>query len=271
MRPLEATARWTAAVRAAETARPDRLLEDPWAADLAGAEGAAWLAERPEASLLPIALRTRYFDDWLVDVVGSGGPRQVVLLGAGLDTRAFRLAWPAGTIVFELDRSPVLDHKERVLAASAARPACARRAVVTDLAGAWSDDLLAAGFDAGRPAAWLLEGLLFYLPDEVVARILGAVSRLAAPGSRLAFDVVNGLVLTSPWTRPWVEMQAAAGAPWIGTMDDPVGTLAALGWRARLAQPGEPGATCPRWTLPVAPAGMAGVPRTWYVTAERTA
>jgi methyltransferase (TIGR00027 family) len=268
-RTLEATARWTAAVRAAESARPDRMFEDPWAAALAGPEGAAWLAERSPAGILPIALRTRFFDGWLERVTRDAGIRQVVLLAAGLDTRAFRLAWPEGTTVFELDRAAVLEHKERVLAADGARPGCARRTVEADLAGPWPGPLVEAGLDAERPAAWLLEGLLFYLPGGLVGRLLDHVTELAAPGSHLGFDAINSLVLTSPWTRPWVEMQAAAGAPWIGTMDDPVGALAARGWTASLAQPGEPGATHERWTLPVAPPGVPGAPRTWYVTAER--
>ena len=108
---LEATACWTAAVRAAETSRDDRLFEDPWAATLAGPEGAAWLAARPPGSTLPIAIRTRFFDDWLHDVAIEAGIRQVVLLAAGLDTRAYRLPWAAATTVFELDRPAVLAGK----------------------------------------------------------------------------------------------------------------------------------------------------------------
>jgi hypothetical protein len=82
---------------------------------------------------------------------------------------------------------------------------------------------------------------------------------------------VNGLVLTSPWTRPWVEMQAAAGAPWIGTMDDPVGFLAGRGWSASLTQAGQSDANHGRWTLPELPTTMPDVPHSWLVTAERTA
>lgn len=115
----------------------------------------------------------------------------------------------------------------------------------------------------------MLEGFLFYLPGDAIERILDAIGHLAATGSQLGFDIVNGAVLTSPWTRPWVEMQAAAGAPWLGTMDDPVDCLAERGWTASLAQPGEPGANHGRWTLPVPPVGMPGAPHSWYVTAHR--
>jgi len=266
---LEATACWTAAVRAAETSRDDRLFEDPWAATLAGPEGAAWLAARPPGSTLPIAIRTRFFDDWLHDVAIEAGIRQVVLLAAGLDTRAYRLPWAAATTVFELDRPAVLAGKRDTLAAAGAVPACDLRQVAADLSGDWGGALVGAGLDPAGRTAWLLEGLLFYLPREVIDRILDGVTRLADPGSRLGFDIVNGHVLTSPWTRSWVEMQAAAGAPWIGSMDDPAAELAARGWIASVTQPGSPGANHGRWTLPVVPPEMTEMPHSWYVTAER--
>lgn len=267
---IEATARWTAAVRAAETTRDDRLFADPWAAALAGTDGAAWFAGRPPGSTLPIAIRTRYFDDWLRAVAIEGGIRQVVLLAAGLDTRAYRLPWSAPTTVFELDRAAVLAEKRRVLEAAGATPACDRHVVGADLAGDWVAALRDAGLDEERPTAWLAEGVLFYLPPDVVARVLDDVTRLAAPGSRLGFDIPNGHVLTSPWTKPWVEMQAAAGAPWIGTMDDPAADLTARGWIAAVTQPGSPEANHGRWTLPVVPAEMIDMPHSWYVTAERS-
>ena len=102
--PLEATARWTAAVRAGERGRPDRLVDDPWAAASPAPRG--WPGS-PAArrSVLPIVIRTRYFDDWLRAVAIEGPLRQVVLLGAGLDTRAWRLPWPAGAAVYEVDRA----------------------------------------------------------------------------------------------------------------------------------------------------------------------
>ena len=268
---LETTARWTAAVRAKETDRPDGLFEDPWAGALAGPDGAAWIARRPPESVIPITIRTRYFDDWLGRVVDAPAVRQVVLMAAGLDARAFRLAWPEGTIVYELDRPAVLRHKAAVLDAAGAVPRCLRRAVEADLAAPWADGLTAAGFDPRRPAAWLLEGFLFYLPAEAVTRILDEVTRLAAPGSRLGFDIVNAATLVSPWTKPWVDMQAHAGAPWLGTMDDPVASLADRGWSASLTQAGAPDAHFGWWVLPVVPTTLPDFPHSWYVTAERPA
>jgi methyltransferase (TIGR00027 family) len=267
--PLQTTARWTAAVRAGERERPDRLVDDPWALDLAGPEGMAWLAGRPDGSVLPIVIRTRYFDDWLHAVAIEGSMRQVILLGAGLDTRAWRLPWPAGVVVYELDRAEVLESKAGILADAGAVPACDRRPVAADLASDWGAVLRGAGFDPAVPATLLAEGVLFYLPNGVIHRVLEIVSSLAAPGSRLGFDIVNSAVLASPYTKAWIDMQAAAGAPWIGAMDDPVATLADLGWPASLVQPGEPAANHGRWTLPVPPASMPDLPHSWYVTAER--
>jgi methyltransferase (TIGR00027 family) len=269
--PLEATARWTAAVRARESARPDRLFDDPWAAVLAGPEGMSWVDGRPPDSVLPIVLRARSFDDWLLRVAAEHSIRQVVLVAAGLDARAYRLAWPEGTNLFEIDRPAVLHHKAAVLDAAGARAACARHAVEADLTAGWGDALVAAGFDPTRPACWLVEGLLFYLSADATTHLLDEISRLSAIEAHLGFDVVNGLVLTSPWTRPWVEMQAAAGAPWIGTMDDPVGFLAGRGWSASLTQAGQSDANHGRWTLPELPTTMPDVPHSWLVTAERTA
>jgi len=163
---LASTAQWTAAVRARERARPDRLFDDPWATELAGQPGMDWIAQRPEASTVPIVLRTRYFDDFLTRVTRQNRIRQVVLLAAGLDTRGFRLAWPAGVQLFELDQPAVLQHKERVLSAASAQPACARRIMAIDLTGPWPAALIDAGFDPHQPSVWLLEGFLFYLPND---------------------------------------------------------------------------------------------------------
>ncbi len=266
---LGSTARWTAAVRARENTREDRLFGDPWAAALAGEEGAAWIEARPPDSTVPIALRTRYFDDFLGQITGEHGLRQVVLMAAGLDTRAFRLHWPEQTRLFELDQPPVLQYKARVLEAAGARPGAARQAIEADLTEPWQEALRQAGFEPQQPSGWLLEGFLFYLANEHITHLLDVVTSLAAPGSRLGFDIINSTMLTSPWTKPWVEMQAKAGAPWIGTMDDPVGFLAARGWKATLTQAGAADAHHGRWTLPVIPTTMPDMPHNWFVTARR--
>ena len=266
---LGSTARWTAAARAVESAREDRLFNDPWAAALAGPEGAAWAANRSADSLTPMVLRIRFFDEFLERITSENSVRQVVLMAAGLDTRLFRLAWPVGTQAFELDQIAVLQEKERILQSAVAQPNCTRHIVPADLTKPWREQLLQAGFDTRQPSACLLEGFLFYIPSESIARILEDVTALSAPGSWLGFDIINSITLTSPYTRQWIEMQAQSGAPWIGTLDDPVGFLAAHGWKASLSQAGAADANHGRWHLPIIPVSMPGMPHNWFVTAQK--
>ena len=268
---LGLTARWTAAVRAIESKREDRLFCDPWAALLAGQEGGTWIEGFPaenKDNATSIALRTRFFDDFLLCAVSEHGVRQVVLMAAGLDTRAYRLLWPEQTRLFELDQPQVLQHKEQILSSAGAKPTCGRRAIVVDLAGSWTGTLQEAGFDPLRPTVWLLEGLLVYLPVESILRILDRVTTLAAPGSWLGFDAINSEVLTSQWTRPMIESMAKAGIPWQGPLDDPQAVLAERGWSATLAQLGEEGLDFGRWPYPVFPPSLPDVPRFWFITAQ---
>jgi methyltransferase (TIGR00027 family) len=266
---LAATAFWTAAVRAHESARADRLFDDPWAAVLAGEPGESWIAQRTPESVLPIALRTRFFDDYLQRVVAEEGIRQVILVAAGLDTRAFRLKWPPGLRLFELDQTPVLAYKGEVLRAAGATPTCSRRAVAVDLLGDWTLPLVEAGFAPHEPAVWLLEGLLFYLPPQELKELLEQTLDLAAPESAIAFDAIDSLTLTSPLTKSWVQMQAEAGAPWLGTLDDPEGLLARHGWQATLTALGAPDANYGRWPYPTIPARAPDVPHLWYVMGRK--
>ena len=268
--PLAATARWIAAARAGETRRPDRLLEDPWAAALAGPEGEDWLGARAGSPALAVMIiRARFFDDFLRRVTATGGVGQVVLLGAGLDTRGYRLSWPGRVQLFELDQPEVLDRKQHILDRAGAEPRCARRAVGVDLTGRWTTALLDAGFDPGASSCWLAEGFLFYLPGEEIARLLDELTGLARAGSWLGFDIANTATLTHPLTRPWIDMQARLGAPWLGTLDDPAAFLAEHGWQATLTQPGEPGADYGRSLFPVPAPALPGAPRHWFVTARR--
>lgn len=266
---LGATAFWTAAVRAMENTRADRLFADPWAEVLAGEVGAAWMAGRTPESVIPIVLRTRYFDDFLLRVAGETSVRQFVLPAAGLDTRAFRLDWPAGTRLFELDQPPVLAYKQAVLDQAGAQPNCARITIPADLTHPWQAALETAGYRADLPACWLLEGFLFYLESEVALGVLEKALGLCAAGSWLGLDVVNSQTYTSPLTSAWLEMQAAAGAPWRGAMDDPVGWLAARNWRASLTQAGAEDAHHARWPYPVFPVNLPNIPHNWFVTARK--
>lgn len=266
---IAATAQWTAAARAVESARGDRLFDDPFAAALAGKAGMEWAAQRPPQALAPMVFRTRYFDDFLKRATGSPALRQIVLFAAGLDARAYRLAWPEQTTVFELDQAPVLQYKDEVLRSAGARPTCRRQTAAADVAGDWSAPLSRAGFDPGRPTCWILEGILFYLPSLVVERVLAEVSRLSSPGSWLGCDVANRATFESPLTRPWLEMQARAGAPWLSAMDEPEKQLGALGWDVSLTQAGAPELNFGRWPFPAIPVAMPGIPHHWFVEAHR--
>jgi methyltransferase (TIGR00027 family) len=206
---LAVTARFTAAARAQESARPDALFRDPFAADFAGVEGQRWLAQlRPEASLWPI-IRTRFLDDLARSCLADHPVAQVVLVGAGFDARAYRLGWPVTIQVFELDQTVVLDEKARVLRAIGATCPCRRTALNVDLRQAWGKDLLGAGFCPDMPALWLVEGLFMYLDETAAQHLLAAVSALAAPASVLGLDIpmhsLRGNSVTDPvkWLHPW--------------------------------------------------------------------
>ncbi|WP_410573546.1 SAM-dependent methyltransferase [Amycolatopsis sp. cmx-4-61] len=189
---VSVTAVGVAALRAYESRRPDRLFDDPYAAAFHAA-GSSLLpiapGETPRGGLgalfaEQVAIRTRFYDDYLL---GAGCP-QVVVLAAGLDARAFRLAWPPGVRLFELDLPEVLAFKDEVLAGQDAVPSCERVVVPADLRGDWAGALRAAGFDPGVPTAWLAEGLLVYLSREDAEELLSTVTRLSAPGSRVSFE-----------------------------------------------------------------------------------
>jgi methyltransferase (TIGR00027 family) len=175
-------------------------------------------------------IRTRFFDDYLAAATAAGC-RQVVLLAAGLDTGAFRLAWPSHTRVFEVDLRDVLAFKEMVLGGRAAAPRCERITVPADLRQDWTDALATAGFDATGPAAWLAEGLLLYLTGDEARRLLTAVTGLSAPGSRLSFEhsPTAAAALTGQ-ARQMPALQQYA-ALWKGGLgDDAPRWLAGHGW-----------------------------------------
>ncbi|GER82379.1 S-adenosyl-L-methionine-dependent methyltransferase [Thermogemmatispora aurantia] len=226
------TAYMTAAARAHESQRPDCLFHDPWAAKLAGAEGERRFHQLEDAGG-SIIVRTRFFDEFLQRTVNQWSIRQIVMPACGLDTRAFRLSWPADTVLFELDQPDLLRYKEGILQAQRAQPGCQRRLVAVDLIeDSWPTCLLEAGYDPSRPSLWLIEGLLFYLPHKAILQLLELMSSLSAPHSWLAFDAIHSAMTTSPLTQQRIERVARLGVPWIGTIDDPVALLASLGWQA---------------------------------------
>jgi methyltransferase (TIGR00027 family) len=198
------TALGVAAARAAETVSANPLIQDPFAQVFLDAAGpgmwsltsdpklsAALTALEPDlgahAQVMVdfMAVRTKWFDELFLDAVSSG-IRQVVILASGLDSRSWRLPWPAGTTVYELDQAKVLEFKSGALARHGARPAARLVSVAVDLREDWPKALQEAGFDASTPTMWSAEGLLRYLPAAAQDLLFERIDSLSAPGSRLA-------------------------------------------------------------------------------------
>jgi methyltransferase (TIGR00027 family) len=143
--------------------------------------------------------RTPFYDQHVLRAV-KDGCRQVVLVAAGLDSRAFRLGLPEDATLFELDQAAVLDFKQAVLGQHGAVPTCNRVPVPVDLVDDWPPSLLAAGFDGTLPTLWIAEGLLMYLTSPDAEQLLGRITALSAPGSRFVGEYFSG-----PWRESDVE------------------------------------------------------------------
>lgn len=201
-----ATATAVAAARALATRADDPIIDDPFAAPLVRAVGVEFFTKLVDGTadfaLLDgddgigvsqfangMAARTRFFDDFFHDA-GRAGIRQAVILASGLDARAYRLSWPAGTVVYEIDQPEVIKFKTETLSELGAAPTTTRRTVAIDLRENWPAELKAAGFDPSQPSAWIAEGLFGYLPPEAQDRLLDQISELSAPGSRIGAEGV---------------------------------------------------------------------------------
>ena len=187
--------------RAMESQRPDRLIHDPLADPLVQATDPETLlpvfsTENPNHSLIQdmtnyIGVRTRFFDEFF-DSAAAAGVRQVVILASGLDTRGYRLDWPEGTRVFEIDQPLVLDFKDTILGGLGAEASSQLHNVAVDLRDDWTTALRDSGFDPALPTAWLAEGLLPYLPAEAEGQLLARIHELSAPGSRVSIESAPG-------------------------------------------------------------------------------
>jgi methyltransferase (TIGR00027 family) len=255
-----ATATMVAAARAIATKAEKPLIEDRFAEPLVRAVGvdfftrwangeivaadvdheeSSWkLQHMPDA----MAVRTRFFDAFFRDATAAG-IRQVVILASGLDARAYRLAWPAGTTVFEIDQPEVIEFKTTTLHGLGASPKADLRSVAIDLRQDWPKALVEAGLDTSRPTAWIAEGLFGYLPPAAQDRLLDNVTALSAQGSQFACEAVPH--------RPEVDKERAreimrrASAKWRehgleldfadlgfeGERNDVAAHLRDLGWR----------------------------------------
>ncbi|WP_025737581.1 class I SAM-dependent methyltransferase [Mycobacterium genavense] len=205
-----ATATMVATKRAMATKDPRALINDPFAEPLVRAVGVDFFTKimdgeldlssvenaspiRMRAMIDGMAVRTKYFDDYFVNAT-TGGVRQVVILASGLDSRAYRLPWPAGTVVYEIDQPQVIEFKTTTLADIGAHPTATRRTIAIDLRQDWPAALRAAGFDTTRPTAWLAEGLLIYLPPEAQDLLFDNITALSVPGSTIATEFVPGII-----------------------------------------------------------------------------
>ncbi len=205
-----ATATMVAAGRAMASKDPRGLINDPFAEPLVRAVGLDFFTKmmdgeldmssvenvsplRAQAMVDGMAVRTKYFDDYFLNATGAG-VRQAVILASGLDSRAYRLAWPAGTVVYEIDQPQVIDFKTTTLAGIGAEPTATRRTVPIDLRADWPAALQAAGLDTTAPTAWLAEGLLIYLPPEAQDRLFDNITALSVAGSTIATEFVPGII-----------------------------------------------------------------------------
>ncbi|BBY41132.1 putative S-adenosyl-L-methionine-dependent methyltransferase [Mycobacterium mantenii] len=227
-----ATATMVAAARAAATKRPQPVITDEFAEPLVRAVGLDVFTKLASGELDSddleqgvgfhrmvdtFAARTRYFDDYFA-AAGQAGLLQVVIVASGLDSRAYRLRWPIGTTVYEIDQPEVIAFKTATLAEIGAAPTTELRTVGIDLREDWPAALQEAGFEPAHPTAWLAEGVLIgWLPPEAEVRLLDSIIPLSAEGSRFAADYgsVTGTseeareqdrLMTEGWRRQGLEM-----------------------------------------------------------------
>ena len=199
-----ATATMVAAARAVDTEDVNPIINDPFAAPLVRAVGIDFFTRVVDGQVTPadvgetgnaelqtetdsLAVRTRFFDEFFLNAAAAG-IGQAVILAAGLDARAYRLAWPPGTVVYEVDQPKVVEFKTATMARLGAEPTTERRTVSIDLREDWPTALRESGFDDTKPAAWSAEGLLMYLPPEAQDRLFDHITALSAPGSQLATE-----------------------------------------------------------------------------------
>lgn len=216
------TALFVATARALEAKKPEPLVVDPYAELFCRAVGGSWAdvldGNASDHELLSDdfglhfvnfqAARTKYFDAYFQRAAAAGA-RQVVILAAGLDSRAYRLPWPDGTTVYELDQPQVLDFKREVLAEHGVQPRAQRREIAVDLRDDWSAALRDNGFDPNLFSAWIAEGLLIYLPAAAQEQLFTGIDALASLGSHVAVE--DGAPMPPDEFRAKVEEERAAG------------------------------------------------------------
>ncbi|MCA2255005.1 class I SAM-dependent methyltransferase [Mycobacterium intracellulare] len=253
-----ATATMVAAARALASGGTNPIINDPFAAPLVRAVGLDFFRRLVDGEVTEpegdgaaggggkelaletdsMAVRTRFFDDFFLNAARDG-IRQSVILAAGLDARAYRLGWPPGSVVYEVDQPKVVEFKSATLASLGAAPAADRRTVGIDLREDWPAALRGSGFDVTRPTAWSAEGLLMYLPPDAQDRLFDNITALSAPGSKLAteYHPDNGTTMSQRarefndrWARVGCDIDLS-GLFFDGERSNVVDYLTGRGWR----------------------------------------
>jgi methyltransferase (TIGR00027 family) len=269
LNPVALTGLLVAAIRAEETRREQRLFDDPFAERLAGAAGFDVLDRyrgSTNGSVPIIEVRTKFFDEALLRAA-EDGVRQFVILAAGMDARAYRLPWPSGTKLFEVDQPDVVRFKSDAL--SRETPRCERVAIGANLAEEWSRTLLSGGFDRTARTAWLVEGLLQYIPRAAVEALFRTIDSLSARDSLVVYDLAGQSLLDSPFMADMLRMMQELGAPWVFGTDEPGSLVERHGWTARVTEPAVIGNAWGRWPFPAVPPNVPGIPRGYFVEAVR--
>jgi methyltransferase (TIGR00027 family) len=246
------TATFGAVARAVGTNKG--LLDDPFAEQLVRAAGVEYFIRVIEdqryadhgggdpvmTGLIDVlAVHARFVDEYLAEA-GRAGIREVVILGSGMDTRPYRLWWPPGTTVYEIDQPEVVDFKTDVLRGLGAELNANRRAIGIDLRQDWPDGLRRVGFDAAQPTVWVAEGLLVgYLPPDAQNRLLQTLTEMSATGSRFAADhmptwspsqLEEGRALIDIWRQQGLDVDLTT-LTYTGEYRYVPQYLAACGWK----------------------------------------
>ncbi|OBI82657.1 class I SAM-dependent methyltransferase [Mycobacterium sp. 1245805.9] len=249
-----ATATMVAAARALASMETDAIIDDPFAAPLVRAVGLDFFVRLIDGQVAPgaddggerdlqletdsMAVRTRFFDDFFLNAARDG-IRQSVILAAGLDVRAYRLAWPPGSVVYEVDQPKVVEFKTAAMESLGAAPTADRRTVAVDLRDDWPEALRRSGFDASQPTSWSAEGLLMYLPPDAQDRLFDNITELSAPGSKLATEYHgdSGRTMTQraqQFNQRWANLGCdidLSGLFFDGERSNVVEYLAGKGWQ----------------------------------------
>lgn len=251
--PICRTAIVMAAKRAIENERVDRLFNDPFAAKLAGDDAIQQQLDyhqtqeaRNQLKMQFVAIRTRYFDDFIVNSLPS--IRQIVILGSGLDTRAYRLPVQPSTTLYEIDLPEIINYKSNVLASY--QPKCNYHAISADVRShEWHQLLLMHGHQSSLPTIWLLEGLLMYLSESHVHQLLNEIKSLSASNSRIGADLVS----IKSWEAGAANSEAVISGHWKFGCDEPETLFAKYSWDVLVQQPGDVRANYGRYSVELPP------------------